>query len=67
VLQYKLNLITKIGLLFGIYLNILTCSTEAAKESLIYSYGRSFNGFAAKLSDQEVARFSGDRSIEIIN
>ncbi|KAK3220846.1 hypothetical protein Dsin_014816 [Dipteronia sinensis] len=34
-------------------------STEAAKESLVYSYGRSFNGFAAKLSDEEAAGFSG--------
>ncbi|KAK9993838.1 hypothetical protein SO802_023541 [Lithocarpus litseifolius] len=33
--------------------------TEDAKESLIYSYGRSFNGFAAKLSDEEVETFSG--------
>ncbi|XP_077247540.1 cucumisin-like [Tasmannia lanceolata] len=29
-----------------------------AKDSLIYSYGRSFNGFAARLSDEEVAKFS---------
>ncbi|KAK2653732.1 hypothetical protein Ddye_013588 [Dipteronia dyeriana] len=34
-------------------------STEASKESLVYSYGRSFNGFAAKLSDEEAAGFSG--------
>ncbi|KAK9203638.1 hypothetical protein WN943_013894 [Citrus x changshan-huyou] len=33
-------------------------STLSAKESLVYSYGRSFNGFAAKLTDEEVARFS---------
>ncbi|KAJ4712934.1 putative Cucumisin [Melia azedarach] len=33
-------------------------STSRAKESLIYSYGRSFNGFAAKLTEEEVARFS---------
>ncbi|GMY30185.1 cucumisin-like isoform X1 [Fagus crenata] len=33
-------------------------STSTAKESLIYSYGRSFNGFAAKLTDEEVAKFS---------
>ncbi|GMY30190.1 cucumisin-like isoform X1 [Fagus crenata] len=32
-------------------------STSTAKESLIYSYGKSFNGFAAKLTD-EVAKFS---------
>ena len=35
-------------------------SASAAKESLIYSYGRSFNGFAAKLSDGEVERLSGE-------
>ncbi|XP_062146366.1 cucumisin-like [Alnus glutinosa] len=33
-------------------------STSLAKESLIYSYGKSFNGFAAKLTDEEVAKFS---------
>ncbi|KAJ7960209.1 cucumisin-like [Quillaja saponaria] len=33
-------------------------STEAAKESLIYSYGRSFNGFAAMLSGEEVDKCS---------
>ncbi|KAA8533791.1 hypothetical protein F0562_031308 [Nyssa sinensis] len=38
----------------------LPCVLRAtsAKDSLIYSYQRSFNGFAAKLSDEEVARFS---------
>ncbi|RVW16298.1 Cucumisin [Vitis vinifera] len=33
-------------------------STSSAKESLVYSYGRSFNGFAARLSDEEVGRLS---------
>ncbi|KAF3959617.1 hypothetical protein ACB098_10G058800 [Castanea mollissima] len=33
-------------------------STSTAKESLIYSYGKSFNGFAAKLTDEEVTKFS---------
>ncbi|XP_058106317.1 cucumisin-like [Magnolia sinica] len=33
-------------------------SSAAAKESLVYSYGRSFNGFAAKLSPEEVESFS---------
>lgn len=37
----------------------LICSTLAAKESLMYSYGRSFNGFAATLSDEEVATLIG--------
>ncbi|KAK8618122.1 hypothetical protein V6N13_115993 [Hibiscus sabdariffa] len=32
-------------------------SASSAKKSLIYSYG-SFNGFAAKLTDEEVQRFS---------
>nr|XP_034929702.1 cucumisin-like [Populus alba] len=31
-------------------------SSSEARESLIYSYGKSFNGFVAKLSDKEVAR-----------
>nr|XP_010919429.2 cucumisin [Elaeis guineensis] len=30
-------------------------STSGAKESLVYSYGRSFNGFAARLTDKEAA------------
>ncbi|PQQ14266.1 subtilisin-like protease SBT4.3 [Prunus yedoensis var. nudiflora] len=34
-------------------------STLSAKESLIYSYRKSFNGFAARLSDEEVAKLSG--------
>ncbi|OMO81031.1 hypothetical protein COLO4_23784 [Corchorus olitorius] len=33
-------------------------SDSSAKESLIYSY-RSFSGFAAKLTDEEVEKFSG--------
>ncbi|KAG9440465.1 hypothetical protein H6P81_020630 [Aristolochia fimbriata] len=33
-------------------------STAAVEESLIYSY-KSFNGFAAKLTDEEAARFAG--------
>ncbi|XP_016651054.1 PREDICTED: subtilisin-like protease SBT4.3 [Prunus mume] len=33
-------------------------STSSAKDSLIYSYGKSFNGFAARLSDEEVAKLS---------
>ncbi|KAM1024787.1 hypothetical protein ACFX13_038670 [Malus domestica] len=31
---------------------------QGAKESLIFSYGKSFNGFAARLSDEEVAKLS---------
>ncbi|KAI7989887.1 hypothetical protein LOK49_LG13G01298 [Camellia lanceoleosa] len=31
---------------------------SSARESLIYSYGRSFNGFAAKLTNDEVAKVS---------
>ncbi|KAF8380351.1 hypothetical protein HHK36_027836 [Tetracentron sinense] len=31
---------------------------SSAKKSLVYSYGRSFNGFAAKLSEEEVTKFS---------
>ncbi|CAK9173093.1 unnamed protein product [Ilex paraguariensis] len=37
---------------------IKTHGTPSAKESLIYSYQRSFNGFAAKLTDEEAARLS---------
>ncbi|XP_058106321.1 cucumisin-like [Magnolia sinica] len=33
-------------------------SSSKAKESLVYSYGKSFNGFAAKLSEEEAAMFS---------
>lgn len=38
-------------------------SKSSVKDSLIYSYGRSFNGFAANLTDEEVESFSG----EIVN
>lgn len=38
------------------------CSTSSAKESLIYSYGKSFNGFAAKLTGDKVAKFSGENA-----
>ncbi|KAJ6703655.1 SUBTILISIN-LIKE PROTEASE SBT3.1-RELATED [Salix viminalis] len=31
-------------------------SSESAKKSLVYSYGRSFNGFAARLSDEEIGK-----------
>lgn len=34
-------------------------SASAAKHSLVHSYGRSFNGFAAKLTAEEAARVSG--------
>lgn len=44
------------------------CSTSKARESLVHSYGRSFNGFAAKLSDAEVAKFSGtDLTFYLVN
>ncbi|KAK9984480.1 hypothetical protein SO802_034005 [Lithocarpus litseifolius] len=33
-------------------------SASTAKDSLLYSYGKSFNGFAAKLTDEEVEKFS---------
>ncbi|KAJ6705647.1 PROPROTEIN CONVERTASE SUBTILISIN/KEXIN [Salix purpurea] len=33
-------------------------SSESAKKCLVYSYGRSFNGFAARLSDEEVEKLS---------
>ncbi|KAG2663811.1 hypothetical protein I3760_16G050300 [Carya illinoinensis] len=33
-------------------------SISLAKKSLIYSYGRSFNGFAAKLTDEEAGKLS---------
>ncbi|KAG5249262.1 subtilisin protease [Salix suchowensis] len=35
-------------------------SSESAKKCLVYSYGRSFNGFAARLSDEEVEKLSGE-------
>jgi len=35
-------------------------NSQLAKDWLIYSYGKSFNGFAAKLTDEEVAKFSGE-------
>ncbi|WCJ26143.1 Subtilisin-like protease [Euphorbia peplus] len=38
--------------------NALIGSGLSAKESLVYSYGKSFNGFAARLSDEEVGKLS---------
>ncbi|CAL2243609.1 unnamed protein product [Prunus armeniaca] len=38
---------------------VSSCSTLAARESLIYSYSRSFNGFVAKFLDEE-ATILGD-------
>lgn len=35
-------------------------SPALAKESLVHSYGRSFNGFVARLSDKEAAKIRGD-------
>lgn len=34
-------------------------SASSGKESLVYSYERSFNGFAAKLTNEEASRISG--------
>ncbi|CAA2986221.1 cucumisin-like [Olea europaea subsp. europaea] len=34
-------------------------SPSTAKESLVHSYGRSFNGFAAKLTKEEATKISG--------
>lgn len=39
---------------------LCNCSASVAKESLVYSYGRSFNGFAAKLTSEEATRISGE-------
>ncbi|XP_017230732.1 subtilisin-like protease SBT4.3 [Daucus carota subsp. sativus] len=38
-------------------------SASVAKKTLVFSYGRSFNGFAAKLTDEEAARVSGMKGV----
>ena len=43
----------------------LESSSSLAKESLLHSYGRSFNGFVARLSDEEVARIAGIMAIDL--
>ncbi|CAI0414184.1 unnamed protein product [Linum tenue] len=52
---------------FDLLFGLLDGSASLAKESLVYSYGRSFNGFAAKLSPPEVDTFSKmERVISVI-
>ncbi|KAK4486437.1 hypothetical protein RD792_009114, partial [Penstemon davidsonii] len=43
--------------------SVLQSDDTSAKESLVYSYGRSFNGFAAKLTNEEAARISEMRGV----
>ncbi|KAK1384910.1 Cucumisin [Heracleum sosnowskyi] len=38
-------------------------SASVAKKTLVFSYGRSFNGFAAKLTDEEARRISGMKGV----
>ncbi|XP_074358064.1 subtilisin-like protease SBT4.3 [Apium graveolens] len=38
-------------------------SHSLAKEALVYSYGRSFNGFVAKLADAEVAKLTAAKGV----
>ncbi|KAI3468816.1 hypothetical protein Pfo_025479 [Paulownia fortunei] len=42
-------------------------SASSAKDSLVYSYGRSFNGFAAKLIQEEAARISEMEGVISVN
>ncbi|XP_057811842.1 cucumisin-like [Salvia miltiorrhiza] len=42
-------------------------SASAAKDSLVHSYGRSFNGFAAKLTDEEATRISEMEGVVSVN
>ncbi|XP_011081160.1 cucumisin-like [Sesamum indicum] len=42
-------------------------SASAAKDSLVHSYGRSFNGFAAKLTQEEAARISEMEGVISVN
>ncbi|KAK6117110.1 hypothetical protein DH2020_049155 [Rehmannia glutinosa] len=42
-------------------------SAASAKESLVYSYGRSFNGFAAKLTQDEARRLSEMEGVISVN
>jgi hypothetical protein len=41
-------------MLYSLVLKNVIASHDVAEEALIYSYGRSFNGFAATLSTGEV-------------
>ncbi|KAG8382308.1 hypothetical protein BUALT_Bualt05G0063400 [Buddleja alternifolia] len=42
-------------------------SASSAKDSLVYSYGRSFNGFAAKLTNEEASRISEMEGVISVN
>ncbi|KAK1399599.1 Cucumisin [Heracleum sosnowskyi] len=44
-------------------LNDVLGSHSLAKEALLYSYGRSFNGFVAKLADAEVAKLKAAKGV----
>lgn len=41
-------------------------SEEEARQSMLYSYKNSINGFAALLSDEEADILSGEQLIDII-
>ncbi|KAG6397001.1 hypothetical protein SASPL_143162 [Salvia splendens] len=42
-------------------------SASSAKEALVYSYGRSFNGFAAKLTNDEAKRIAEMEGVVSVN
>jgi len=47
--------------------DLCSLSYLEAKESMVYSYTRNFNAFAAKLSDDEAKKLSGKDSFSIFS
>lgn len=49
-----------------LFLYFTTCSKQLARESKIHSYGKSFNGFVARLLPHEAEKLQGINKL-IIN
>lgn len=46
---------------------LFDCSAQAAKDSILYSYTKSFNGFAAVFSEQHAQSLRGKNRVQYIS